>query len=224
MGIGNIAMSQFKTPPSIVAKTRIFERKFLWGIAFNSSWATYKDQLSDSAFYRPSLGGGLRAEYYFNPSLGVTFGVGIQQRGTGIYTPDLDQSIGNPDSTGRLRYRMTTFDFPVQLVYRYPKNILPNTRISALLGADISFIHNALRVWKSVDDGFHELSDFSSNFEKFDIPLRVGIGLDAEVGHGSLFRLQLYGEMSNKKLYTHPITGIKSNQQVLLGVDFSVLF
>jgi hypothetical protein len=224
MLISTFTFSQFKAPPSLVTKTRIFERKFLWGVAFNSSWASYTDQLSDSAFYRPSLGGGLRAEYYFKPYLGIMVGAGIQQRGTGIYTPDLDNSIGNPDSTGRMRYRMTTFDFPVQIMYRHPKNILPNTRLSIGVGADFNIIHNYLRVWKSVDDGFHQLTDFTNDCVKYDIPLRATIGLDAEVGHGSLFKLQFYGEISNKKLYTHPISGVKSNQQVLWGVDLSVLF
>ena len=53
MGIGNIAMSQFKTPPSIVAKTRIFERKFLWGVAFNSSCGIITE--SDGTIELPSL-------------------------------------------------------------------------------------------------------------------------------------------------------------------------
>ena len=151
-------------------------------------------------------------------------GAGIQQRGTGIYTPDVDKSIGNPDSTGRMRYRMTTFDFPIQLLYRYPKNVLPNTRLSAGLGANFTIIHNYLRVWKSVDDGFHQITDFSKNSLKYDVPIRASIGLDAEVGYGSLFKLQFFGEVSNKKLFTNPITGVKSNQQVLLGIDLSVLF
>jgi len=218
------AFSQFKAPPSLVTKTRIFERHFLWGVAFNSSWSSYKDLVKDSAFYRPSLGGGLRAEYYLKPYLGIMVGAGIQQRGTGIYTADLDKSIGNPDSTGRMRYRMTTFDFPIQLLYRYPKNILPNTRLSISLGANFNVIHNYLRVWKSVDDGFHQITDFSKNNVKYDLPIRANIGLDAEVGYGSLFKLQLFVEVSNKKLYSNPNTGIKSNQQILLGIDFSVLF
>lgn len=222
--VSTSSIAQFKAPTSMVSKTRIFERKFLWGVAFNSSWTSYHDLLKDSAFYRPSLGGGLRAEYYLKPYLGIMLGVGIQQRGTGIYTPDFDKSIGNPDSTGRLRYRMTTFDFPIQMMYRYPKELLPNTRLSIGLGVNFNVIHNYLRVWKSVDDGFHQITDFSKNNQTFDIPLRANIGLDAEVGHGSLFKLQLFGEISNKKLYTNPTTGVQSNQQVLIGVDLSVLF
>lgn len=222
--IGSTAFAQFKAPQSQVVKTRIFERKFLWGVAFNSSWSSFHDILRDSAFYRPSLGGGLRAEYYLKPYFGIMFGSGIQQRGTGIYTPDIDKSIGNPDSTGRMRYRMTTFDFPLQLIYRYPKNILPNTRLSIGIGANFNIIHNYLRVWKSVDDGFHQVTDFSKNNLKYDVPVRSTIGLDAEVGHGSLFKLQFYGEIGNRRLYINPVTGVKSNKQVLIGVDLSVLF
>ena len=221
--IGTTAFSQFKAPPAMVTKTHIFQRKFLAGISFNSSWSNFRD-CKDSSFYRPSLGGGFKAEYYVKPYLGISIGANIQQRGMGIYTPDLDNSIGNPDSTGRLRYRMTTFDFPIQLIYRYPKDILPNTRLSVGLGADINIIHNALRIWKSIDDGFHRPVALTQYYQKYDIPLRAGIGLDCAVGHGSLFRVQFYGEMSNKKLYTNPITGVQSNQQVLVGIDLSVLF
>ncbi len=217
------AFSQFKAPTSLVKKTHIFDRKVFVGITFNSSWSNFKD-CKDSSFYRPSLGGGFRAEYYFKPYLGISIGASIQQRGMGIYTPDLDNSIGNPDSTGRLRYRMTTFDFPVQLIYRYPKDILPNTRLSIGLGADFNIIHNASRIWKSIDDGFHRPVILTQYYQKYDIPFRAGVGLDCAVGHGSLFRVQFYGEMSNKKLYTNPLTHIQSNQQILLGIDLSVLF
>ena len=165
-----------------------------------------------------------KADYFFHPSIGISLGANLQQRGMGIYTPDLDQSIGNPDSTGRLRYRMTTFDFPLVLIYRFPKDILPNTRFSVSLGADLNIINETLRIWKSIDDGFHRPISITKNYKKFDIPLRAGFGLDCAVGHSSLFRIQFYGEMSNRKLYTNPSTGISSNQQLVFGIDLSTEF
>ena len=220
---GTKAFTQFKAPTSLVTKTHIFNRKVLLGFTFNSSWSNYTD-CKDSSFYRPSLGGGFRAEYYFKPYLGISIGTNIQQRGMGVYTKDLDNSIGNPDSTGRLRYRMTTFDFPVQLIYRHPKEILPNTRLTISAGVDFCKIYNVQRIWKSVEDGINKNADITKTFSSFDMPIRAGFGLDCAVGHGSLFRAQFYGEISNKKLYTNPITGLHSNQQILLGIDLSVLF
>ena len=221
--VGFNLQAQFKAPTSLTAKTRIFDRKVLLGVAFNTSWANYRD-CKDSSFYRPSLGGGLRAEFYIKPYLGILIGAGIQQRGMGVYTRDLDNSLGNPDSTGRLRYRMTTFDFPVQLIYRHPKEILPNTRLSISAGVDFCKIYNVQRIWKSVEDGNNIYSDITKTYSSYDIPFRAGFGIDSEVGHGSLFRLQFYGEMSSKKLFTNPSTHIQSNQQILLGIDLSVLF
>ena len=222
--IGFSAMAQFTPPTSVQAEKSYFNRKFLAGFAANNSWATYKDLLDDSAFYRPSLGTGLRLEYFIKPYIGISAGFGIQHRGMGVYTRDVDNSIGNPDSTGRLRYRTTTFDIPVQLILRTPKNIFASTRLSLAIGVDFSYVYKGLRIWKSVDDGFHVPTVITDQYAKWDVPVRVGFGLDVEAGAGCLFRAHLFGEMSKKYLYTSPTTGTVSNQNILLGIDLSFLF
>jgi hypothetical protein len=220
------SFGQFEAPPKVNNTTRFFDRKFVAGIAVNNSWSSYRDLQDDSAFYKPSLGIGLRAEYYIIPSVGISVGAGTQGRGMGVFTPDLDDTwgIGNEDSTGRLRYRTQTWDFPVQLVLRTPKDVFRSARISLMLGANFSFIQRAHRIWRSVDDGFHEWTDITERYEKMDIPLRAGLGLDYEVGLGCLFRLNLYGEMGSKYLYTDPTTGTKGGQNALFGIDLSFLF
>jgi hypothetical protein len=217
-------LAQFKAPTSLTAKTPYFEKHFLVGFAVNNSWSSYRDLQGDSAFYRPSLGIHLKTEYFFRPFIGISIGAGFQQRGMGIITPDLDQSIGNQDSTGRLRYITNTFDFPVMLVLRTPKNIFRGTRLSLGLGADFSVVKKAVRVWKSVDDGFHDPIDITDRYQKLDIPLRASIGFDVEAGVACLFRAHIYGEMGTKYLYTNPISGTKSSQNVLLGIDLNFLF
>ena len=217
-----------QTTPEDLKNKRVpyFERKFVAGFSFNNSWSSYYDLLPDSAFYKPSIGAGLRAEYFFKPFIGISVGAGIQQRGMGVYTPDLDNtvSIGNEDSTGRLRYRTTTYDFPVLLVLRYPKDIFKSGRLSLMAGVDFSVINKAHRIWRSVDDGFHELTDITSGFTKVDMPLRAGLGLDIEAASGCLFRVNLFGELGRKKIYTDNASGQNWGQNVLIGIDLSCLF
>jgi hypothetical protein len=222
--IGFSASAQFTPPSAVKTEKSFFDRHLLVGFAANNSWATYRDLVDDSAFYRPSLGMGLRVDYFFKPFIGISAGFGIQHRGMGVYTNDVDNSIGNPDSTGRLRYRTTTFDIPVQLILRTPKNIFASTRLSLALGVDFSYVFKAQRIWKSVDDGFHIPTIITEQYDKWDIPLRVGFGLDVEAGSGCLFRAHLFGEMSRKYLYANPVSGVRSNQNMLLGIDLSFMF
>lgn len=200
-----------------------FNQKFMIGFGVNNSWANYRD-LKDTSFYRPSLGIHLKADYFFSKSVGITIGIGVQQRGMGIYTPDYDQSIGNPDSTGRLRYKSTTVDFPVQLLFRPQKELFKNGRLVGGLGITASYMHKAQRIWKSVDDGFHEPTDITPSFKKIDFPIRATIGTDIAVPGGTLFRAQLVGEMGFTKIYQSGTMGNSVGQNTLFGVDLSFLF
>lgn len=204
-------------------QSNVFQRKFLMGFSVNNSWANYRD-LTDSSFYRPSLGIHLRAEYNITEYLGICLAGGIQQRGMGVYTEDLDNSIGNPDSTGRLRYRSTTIDFPLELSFRPTKELFNNTRLHIGIGVTPSIMFKAQRIWKSIDDGFHEPRVITSNFSKIDFPLRASLGLDVNVAGGVLFRAQGVFEYGLNPIYTHPITGAKSNKNILIGIDLSFLF
>lgn len=200
-----------------------FNKTLLIGFGVNNSWSNYRD-LQDSSFYRPSLGMHSKADYFFHKSFGLTFGVGIQQRGMGIYTPDYDQSIGNPDSTGRLRYKCTTVDFPVQLLFRPQREIFKNGRFIGGIGITASYMYKAQRIWKSVDDGFHEPVELTASFKKLDLPVRATLGTDIAVPGGSLFRAQLVGELGFEKLYQESTTGNAVGQNTLFGIDLTFLF
>jgi hypothetical protein len=201
----------------------VFEKKWFWGFGVNNSWANYRD-LKDSSFYRPSLGIHLKTEYFLTKSIGLTIGVGVQQRGMGIFTPDLDQSIGNPDSTGRLRYKSTTIDVPIQFLFRPEREVFKNGRIVAGLGITASYMYKALRIWKSVDDGFHEDTDITESFKTLDFPFRATIGTDVSVPGGSLFRAQLVGELGINKIYKVAGSNDRVGQNTLFGIDLSFLF
>lgn len=218
LGVNNL-FSQVQEKSKPIA---LFEKKLVYGFAVNNSWSNYRD-LKDSSFYRPSLGIHLKTDFFFTESIGITLGFGVQQRGMGIYTPDLDKSIGNPDSTGRLRYKCTTLDLPIQLVYRHKEEVFKNGRLIAGFGITPSYMYKAQRIWKSVDDGFHEPRVITGNYSKIDVPLRASLGLDINTG-STLFRVQLVGELGFKKIYTNSITGAKSSQNTLIGIDLSFLF
>jgi hypothetical protein len=204
-------------------KPTVFERKFLVGFAVNNSWANYRDA-RDSSFYRPSLGTHARIEYRFMETMHLSLGAGIQQRGMGIYTPDLNNSVGNQDSTGRLRYRSTTLDFPIEVAFRPKKEVFKNTRMRFAIGATPSVMHKALRIWKSLDDGFHVEQVITPDFARFDIPLRASAGLDIKAPGNVLFRASFVFEYGFKSIYTSPINGTKSYTNSLFGLDLTFLF
>lgn len=201
----------------------IFERTWLFGFKVNNSWSNYAGT-EDSSFYRPSLGIHLGFEYAPASFLQVSFGGGIQQRGMGIYTLDLDQSIGNPDSTGRLRYKCSTIDFPVEVAFRPTCDVFKNGRVRMAFGVTPSYIFKAQRIWKSVDDGFHESADVSSAFDKWDFPLRASLGVDVSVPGNVLFRVQGVAEYGLHELYSDPLTGRKSHKNRLIGLELAFWF
>src|SRR5687768_8659887 len=88
------------------------DKKFLWGFHYNLSWSTVADIDSISIFTKPSVGACIVANYFPLDWLGFSIGVGHQMRGFGIYTPDVDKELGNPDSTHRMRIRTNNFDVP----------------------------------------------------------------------------------------------------------------
>ncbi len=208
--------TEFKT-------SSIYTKKFLWGFAVNNSWANYQDT-RDSSFFRPSLGIHARVEYNLLENLHISLGGGLQQRGMGIYTPDLNNSIGNQDSTGRLRYKCSTIDFPLEIAFRPKKEIFNNVRFHVGLGVTTSVMYRAQRIWKSLDDGFHVPQTLTKDYKKVDFPLRTSIGIDVDAPGNILFRLQGVFEYGFAPIYTNPVSGIKSNRNILMGIDLTFLF
>jgi hypothetical protein len=201
----------------------MFAKKASFGFAVNNSWAKYRDA-KDSAFYRPSLGIHAKADYFFREDIGITFGFGVQQRGMGIYTKDINRSNGDPDSTGRIRYKCTTVDFPIQFLYKPKKEIFSNGKMVFGLGIIPSYMFSAKRIFKSVDDGFHEPNVITKDFKKLDVPFRASVGLDIQTAGNTLFRVQLVGELGFAKIYSNPITKAKSYQNTLFGIDLTFMF
>jgi hypothetical protein len=223
----SIVSSAFAQPtnykPMVITKNT-FEKKHLIGFSVNNSWANFRD-LKDSTFFRPSLGIHASYDFFFTENLGLNFNFGVQQRGMGIYTRDFDNSIGNPDSTGRLRYRVTTLEAPITFMFRPKKEIFKNTRISAAIGVNLLHHYKAIRVWKSIDDGFHTPIDIKGNFSKFSVPLRASLGLDFNAPGGNLFRSSLIVDYGLKNTYKSlGSTSYQSHKHILVGLQLTFMF
>ncbi len=201
-----------------------FEKKFLIGGTFNSGWSRYLNFEGPEVFTKPSLGIYVKMEYYFKDWLGLSLGIGHQQMGTGIISPDLEKALGNPDSTYRLRIRTNNLAFPLVIQLRTPMDVFKGGRLSLGLGIAPSYAYNAKTIFHSLEDGFHDKQNITDNLTKLDIPLRGTLGMDINASNACLFRVNFLVQYGFNKLYTDPITNISSGQNLLFGFDLDFLF
>jgi len=200
----------------------MFLKKKLYGFSFNNSWTGFYD-LKDTTFLKPGLGLHAEYNYFFTENYGVAVQVGVQMRGIGIITPDFDKSVGNPDSTGRMRYNIRTLEMPVVFYYRPNNEIIKNGRLVFGLGFVPMYHVRVVRKWYSVDDGFHIETPYNQDFASFDIPIRLSSGLDMNVAGNNLFRSSIIMDIGLKNNYKHPIDGKKSQKHFLLGIQLTFL-
>lgn len=200
----------------------MFLKKKLFGFSFNNSWLTFHD-LKDSTFLKPGLGLHADFNYFFNENWGVAIQAGVQMRGTGIITPDYDESIGNPDSTGRKRHSIQALELPVVLYYRTNKEIVKNARLIFGMGFIPMYHKKVEQKWFSVDDGFHTPVSYKDDFDIIDFPLRITSGLDVATAGRNLFRSSIIMDIGLKNNYRNPSDGKKSNKHFLLGIQLTFL-
>lgn len=208
---------------NINAKKSMFAKEKLLGFSFNNSWTGFHD-LKDSTFLKPGLGLHADFNYFFNENWGLAIQAGIQMRGTGIITPDYDKSIGNPDSTGRLRHTIRAFELPVVIYYRSSSEIVKNGRMIYGLGIVPMYHQTVNRKWFSVDDGFHIPVSYKEHFDAIDVPIRLSAGLDVDVAGGNLFRCSAIMDVGLKNNFKNPSDGSKTSKHFLLGIQLSFLF
>jgi len=205
--------------------TSRFEKKFLLGASFNNGWSRYMEFDDDEVFTKPDLGLYLKAEYYFSSRIGLAFMIGHQQLGTGIITPDSDPGIfGSPDSTYRLRIRTNNISIPFTIQFRTEKEIFPNGKLSGGIGIAPKIVYDGKSIFHSIEDGFHDKIDITSQFTKFDYPVRLNLGMDINAGNACLFRVNFLAEYGFVKMYTNPVTNSVSGRNLLFGFDFDFLF
>lgn len=214
--------SQAQKPKESLEKNMFLKEK-MFGFSFNNSWVGFYD-LKDSTFLKPVLGLHADFNYFFNENWGMAVQAGLQMRGTGIITPDYDNSVGNPDSTGRQRHNIKSWEIPLMCYYRADKEIIKNSRMIFGLGIIPMYHRKVLRKWYSVDDGFHTPISYKEDFHAVDFPIRLSSGLDVNVPGGNLFRGSLIMDLGLKNNFKNPIDGKKSSRHFLLGVQLTFLF
>lgn len=214
----------------------VFEKKFHWGVAFHLYWSGIEgEQVASTYFFKPSLGGSLRAEYYLNSFLGVGVGAGYQQRGAGINNVDVTGgafahpwitndvgTVGDPDSTYLERLRFNTLEFPVTLLLRTPKDVFSGMRITGAVGP--TFIHNMSTnlTMQSIVDGFHPYNWVTDNYIRNEFGLQASLGVDIDSGGGkSICQIQFVYTSGSKNIYK---SGVATGNHTTYGVRIAWLF
>ena len=217
-----------------------FAKKFRWGINYSQYWSTITGEAQGSYFIKPSIGAGLRAEYYFNSFIGVGLGVAFQQRGAGINHTDVTGGAyahpwifvdtpqgyrsGDPDSTHLDRLRFSTLEMPLTLLLRTPKDIFQEgMRLSAGVGPTLIHTSRVNQTFQSVIDGSHPYNWVTDNYIRNDLGYQVSLGADIDSGGGgkSIFQIHFVYTQGLSNVFAK---GQADGRQTTFGVRFSWLF
>ena len=227
VGSTTLALAQKKEKKEIKEDNpTFFDKKMRIGGIFTQSWTNVvgKD-LPHSYFAKPSLGGVISMQYYFQKTLGVSIGLGYQQRGAGIITPDFVKELGNADSTYRHRLRMNCIDLPIMLHWRAARPTIAGTRWTAGVGVIPTYIFKTGSIFHSVEDGFHDMQNWSSDFAKFDVAGTAEGGLDINASDGCLFQVRLWGSYGFTNPYKNDaLWGTAKGANLTLGLKIGFMF
>ena len=208
-----------------------FSRKFRLGLTGNQLWGTIRgNNLPETYFGKPCLGWGLKAEYYPLSFLGISAGAGFQQRGAGIITPD--KSGGSfthpweypqfdPDSTYRRRLRVGTFEIPVALLLRSPKDLIRGVRPSASIGISLVRVRNVHDFFMSVEDGYHTDIIVTPQYTSWDLATTCSAGVDIDAGGAGVLQVHLVYTKGTRNIYA---TGAGDGQLVTYGFRLAWLY
>lgn len=176
-------------------------KKFFVGGTFLNVWSSVEGN-TPTYFYKPSLGGTLKVEYYPLKFLGFSVGVGYQQRGAGVTAPDT--GFTSPSTNvNRLRFRLNYLDFPVMIILRTPHGIGGGTvRFSGSFGVTPAYMFKSLQIWHSVEDGFHRTTDYTADINEFDVNMQAAIGADINTW-SSILQIRLVGSFGTKNIYNN---------------------
>lgn len=204
----------------------MFERKFRFGATFQLTWTNVLgSQQPFDYFAKPSQGGGIEFNYFFSKNWGIGAGLSYQQRGAGIYTPDLVKEIGDPDSTHRHRLRMNCIDLPVWLLVRLNKGVSKGTRWSGSIGGVLSYIPRTGSIFHSIEDGFHKMENWSKDFSKWDVGVTLSWGLDFNAAEAALFRFHVYSSFGFVNPYRNTtLFGNARGFNLMAGIKLSAMF
>ena len=205
--------------------TNKLDKKFLWGVNYTLGWSNLVGLDSFQSFIKPSVGAGLKVDFFPVSWFGVSAGLGHLMRGAGIITDDFYQGLGERDSTFRCRWRTNNINIPISIILRSPFKIAKNSaRLALFVGVTPSKAYMAHRVFLSVEDGFHDKTSIGNYSRGWDLNLHGGIGVDMNAGNTTLFRLQFYGEMGMKNMYYNPSLNTTSGKNQHVGLEIFFMF
>ncbi len=197
---GKLSAQQFAAPKDDIRKS-IFDKKLLWGFTYTQSWSTIKgSSLPVNYFTKQSIGLQVSAEYYPLSFLGFSLGAGYQQRGTGIK----NSNVGPVDSTYRDRLRFNTFEFPIAVILRTPKDVIKGLRFSGSLGLVPIINRNSRDVKISLEPNLADLDktqDVSARYFKNDFALQFTAGPEIDMAANQVIKVQFYYSMGTTNVY-----------------------
>ena len=189
-----------------------FEKKLRLGVSWNQYWGIIKGKdLPKQYFAKPCLGFNLRAEYYPLSFIGIGVGFGMQMRGAGIINEDKTGSTfthpwngvagdNTEDSTYRERLRFNTWELPITLLLRTPKDIVKGVRLTGALGVVLiknNYVHD---FWNRPEDGFHTETSVSKDYIKSDLGYQASLGTDIDAG-ACVLQVHLVYSRGTKNIY-----------------------
>jgi hypothetical protein len=226
------AYTQAQTKESILgeaAEQDVFNKKFYWGLSWNQYWGKIKgSNLPETYFNKPCIGFNLRAEYYILPFLGIGAGFGYQQRGTGIITPDnyggafthpWEEPMYDADSTYRNRLRFKTLELPITILLRVP--IVKGLQLSGAAGVVLMRVNGATDYFLSVEDGYHKITDITSDYLKSDMGYQISIGPEIDAGTSCVLQVHFVYTSGTKNVFAN---GASNGTQQTFGFRAACLF
>jgi hypothetical protein len=216
------AQSQTFVPQSDNTKPTAFDKKIVWGFTFTQSWSTISgSSLPKTYFTKPSVGLLASIEYFPKKFIGFSAGFGFQQRGAGVQnTP----TPGVPDSTYRERLRFSTFELPISIIVRTPKDIIKGMRLSASAGIAPVFMYAAYDTKISVEPNIANLDnskDVSGSYFKNDLAFQFTAGSEIDMASKQVIRIHFYYSQGTTNVYSSG-TGQGHNQNI--GIRLGWMF
>lgn len=210
-----------KSSPST---TKVIPKKWITpGLTFTQGFTTIEDASRSDYFVKPSLSGG--ATLSINPITWVSLTSGIihEQHGAGMLLPDNVGGIGNPDSTHRTRLRLNTWGIPMAMTVRTPV-LFDNTRISASYGMTYHRLARATKVFHSIEDGFHQVEEYTEFFVPRFWTTTWPVGFEIEVPRSAVLQIHYVASRSRQNVYQGGPFGSASGILVNHGLKLSTVF
>jgi hypothetical protein len=218
-----VSLQAFAQTDSTAVGSR-WDKNWYWGASLNNAIVSFTGtNLPNRYFWRPSLGLTVKGEYFPGTHLGISVGCTFQAKGAGIITPDVDKSLGNPDSTYRARIKFYDLEVPIALVLRGLEPVR-GTRLRAEVGFVPARMLYAKYIFLSVEDGFHFIEDQSNRYYRTDLFIQGALGLDINASEACIFQVHLYGNWGTRNIYnTNIFPGANGRNQVY-GIRLGWMF